>query len=386
MFKKALLILFLLLPPSAAWGQEGAINILYTGGIKGELEPCGCSPKTESGGLARLSGYIEGKKEELKPYILIDAGNSMGEETAQGRLKSEALLKSFAIMGYDDVAFLNHGVSPLIEKYGTPAVSMNSLYRSCVTVERGPFRINISSDAKGHKKGWLNILLTEMPVSEAGSAGYIDGWDVVVTSSGEILEEPVKAGGTVIVSGYARGRKLGILTVQTDERGGILRFTHRWQTLGKEIKEDARVRDVLKEYDAKVAGLVKDEERKPSSHGPYLGYPACAGCHQPFIEKWKNTKHAGAFGSLEKAGKSRDPECVKCHTTGYGEEGGFYSGSVTPALVNVQCEVCHGPGKEHAADFTRPMRIVAEKTCLRCHTKENSPDFDFKSYFEKIKH
>ena len=93
MFKKALLILFLLLPPSAAWGQEGAINILYTGGIKGELEPCGCSPKTESGGLARLSGYIEGKKEELKPYILIDAGNSMGEETPQGRLKSEALLE-----------------------------------------------------------------------------------------------------------------------------------------------------------------------------------------------------------------------------------------------------------------------------------------------------
>jgi len=392
LLKTAVLIFSFFFLPFSAYGQDKGINILYTGAIKGELEPCGCSPKTESGGLARLSGYISSNREELKPYVLVDAGNSTGEDTPQGRLKAEALLNSFGIMGYDAAAFLEHDalpdgiLSPLIEKYGIQALSDSARYRSSVPVARGPFSINISADSKGYKKGSFNILLTGKPVSEAMSAMSIDGWDVIVTSSGEILEEPVQAGETVIVSGYPKGEKLGILAVQTGSGGKISSFIHRWQPLGKDIKEDSNVRDVLKEYDRKVASLVDDEEREFSSNGPYLGDASCGVCHQPFMEGWKRTGHAAAFLSLEKAGKSRDPECVICHTVGYGEEGGFYSGAVTPALANVQCEACHGPGKGHVSDFTMPMRPVGEDVCLRCHTRENSPDFDFKIYLEKIIH
>src|SRR3990172_49960 len=104
LLKTAVLIFSLLLLPFSAYGQDKAINILYTGAIKGELEPCGCSPKTESGGLARLSGYISANREELKPYVLAEAGNSMAGDTPQGRLKTEALLKSFNIIGYDATA------------------------------------------------------------------------------------------------------------------------------------------------------------------------------------------------------------------------------------------------------------------------------------------
>ncbi len=387
MLKKAFFILSLLLLPLTAHGQDRVLNILYTGAMKGELEPCGCSPKATSGGVARLSGYISAHREELRPYVLIDAGNSMGGDTPQGRLKSEALLKSFGIMGYDAGAFLKpdllpEALTPAAAKYGTPAVS-ESRYRRTLQLERGPLRINISADPKGYEKGMLNILLTGRPVSEARLLG---GWDVIVTSSGEILEEPAKAGKTVIVSGYPKDKKLGILAVRIDGEGRVSNFTHRWQPLGKDTPEDAKVRDVLKAYDALVASLVKDEEIKPSSNGPYLGYTSCAACHQPFVEDWLGTRHSGAFGALEKAGKSKDPECVKCHTLGYGEEGGFYSSSATPGLANVQCEACHGPGKEHVSDSTRPMRMVGEETCLRCHTKDHSPDFEFKSYFEKISH
>lgn len=387
LFKKALFVLLLALLPASSFAQDKVFNILYTGGIKGELEPCGCSPKTESGGLARLSGYISSNGGGLSPYILVDAGNSMAQDTPQGRLKAEAVLKSFELMNYDAVAFSKEDtvfpegfLTPLVRKHNIASVSGHG---GPVKVERGALRINISADRKALIEGMVNILLTDMPVADAKK---ITGWDVIVTSSGEALDEPRKAGGGVIVSGYPRGQKLGVLTVGFDRSGKPAAVSHRWQGLGRDIPEDARVRGVLKDYDGKVAGLLKDEERKVSSGGPYLGVASCVECHQPYVESWSNTRHSGAFISLEKAGKSKDPECVKCHVTGYSQEGGFYSMRTTPGLANVQCEVCHGPGREHVKDVSKPMTPVAEPVCLRCHTGTNSPDFDFKKYFDKIRH
>ncbi|MCK5237613.1 MAG: hypothetical protein KAR06_11615 [Deltaproteobacteria bacterium] len=386
---KAVVLVFLLafLPACAADSQDMVLNILYTGAIRGELEPCGCSPKTESGGLARLSGYISANQEGLKPYVLVDAGNSMDEDTPQGRLKADALLRSFNIMGYDAVAlssrdlFAEGFVATLIEDYGIPLITDGS--ESSISFERAHFRVNISADPKGYRKGMLNILLTDRSVSEATA---FKGWDVIVTSSGETIEEPLREGKTVIVSGYPKGEKLGILSLQLDKDGKVSGVTHRWQELKKDVAEDTDVRGVLNEYDAKVAELLKEEEGKVRSNGSYIGASICARCHQPFMEGWQSSRHAKAFNSLEEVGKSMDPECIKCHSTGHGEEGGFYSAVSTPELANVQCEVCHGPGREHLADYDMPMKPVGKSTCLGCHTEEQSPEFDFGHYLEKIKH
>lgn len=391
MFKITILVVLLALMPFDALARDKVINILYTGAIKGELEPCGCSPKSSSGGLARLSGYISANKEGLlKPYLLIDAGNSMGGDTPQERLKSEVVINSFAVSGYDAAAFFNNDnlllegfLSPLVDRLAVPVLSKAPPYPASIEVERASSIINISTDPKARKKGRLNILLSETPASEAKEN---KGWDVIVLSSGEKLEEPVKADGTVIVSGYPKGEKLGILALTVGSDGSVVGFTHRWQSLGKEITEDKNIRGLIDIYDTKVAGLLKDEERQAPSDKTYLGSGSCVDCHQPFFEQWSTTRHAGAFATLEAVGKSRNPECVKCHTTGYGEEGGFYSATATPGLVNVQCEQCHGPGREHLSDYTVPMASIGEPVCLRCHTKENSPDFDYKTYMEKIKH
>ncbi|HBG93227.1 MAG: hypothetical protein A2X54_04670 [Nitrospirae bacterium GWF2_44_13] len=387
-------VLYVLMPlimlfPTVTYGQTRTLNIVYTGGVNGELEPCGCSPKTDFGGVARRAGYLAEHRKMLSPYILIDSGNFIDKDTPQGRLKAEAMLKAFSIMKYDAVAFLKMEkefpysfFSGLLKKNKIPVISDMPQYKQSISIKREAFAVNVSVNPMNYQKGKLNILLTDKPVSEIKD---LKGWDVIILSSGEILEEPLKVNGTIIVSGYPKGERLGILTLQFDSGGEVLESKHKWQALGKDIKEDINVRKALKEYDAGVAGLLKDDS-KPLAKMSYLGSSKCGECHQPFVESWKKTRHAGAFSSLERVGKSGDPECIKCHTAGFGEKGGFYNAKKTPMLTNVQCEACHGPGGEHLLDFSKPMQPMAESVCLKCHTKSTSPDFNYPIYLEKVKH
>ena len=383
------LILSALLAPYISYARERPLNIIYTGSVSGELEPCGCSPKTDFGGLARLSGYLSAHRNELAPYILLDAGNFSDKDTAQGKLKVEAVLRSYNIMKYDAVAFMNnekvfaHDFLLSVQRENIiPAVSDTLPFDHSVLIDREGFKVNIGVHPENHRQDTLNVLLTDRPVSEAG---LIKGWDVIIVSSGEVLDEPLTVDGTVILTGYPRGKKTGILAFSKDSEGGVKNLGHKWISLGTDIEEDARVRAVLNEYDAKVAGLLK-ESVKPPAGATYLGAAGCAVCHQPYEESWKKTRHAGAFDSLIRAGKSNDPECIACHAVGFGEKGGFFSLDTTPELANVQCEECHGLDREHSEDFSRPMRRVTEKVCLKCHTRENSPDFNYPVYLKKITH
>ncbi len=383
---RAFLLLLLLSAPS--YGQVRELNIIYTGSLQGQLEPCGCSPKTDFGGVARISGYLTEHERSLSPYILLDAGNFSDKDTAQGRLKIKAMLKSFSLMRYNALALMDRESSfdqdflySLQGKYNVPVVSGFKDAEHSLTLRQDSLNVNVSAHPEGIKAEMLNILLTELPLDEAR---LIKGWDLIITSSGEELEEPVRTDGTVLVSGYPKGKKLGILTVKTNGQR-MVDFTHRWVSIGKELEEDERVRDVLNDYDKEVARLIAEAE-KPETGTTYAGVAKCSGCHQPFEESWKKTAHAKAFATLESAGKSADPECLICHTVGYGEEGGFFSIETTPELKNVQCEACHGLDMEHLTDFSRPMQPVTERVCLKCHTESNSPDFDYPLYLEKIKH
>ena len=370
-------------------GEGRTLNIIYTGGINGKLEPCGCSSKTDFGGIARLSGYLIEHQKDISPYLLIDAGNFSDKDTPQGRLKGEAMLTAYKIMKYDAVAFLKNEktfqddfFSPLLEELNVPVISDAPQYIKSFSVKRNNVYVNISIGPEGHQKNELNILLTDLPVSESK---LIEGWDIIITSSGEILNEPLRANGTVIVAGYPKAENLGILVLQIDGKGKISDFKHRWQPLVNTIKEDAEVRNILNDYDSKVAVLLKEAE-KPPAGTTYLGVARCAECHQLFKESWEKTRHAEAFSSLEHAGKSNDPECIICHVVGFGEDGGFYSINTTPELASVQCEECHGLDREHIEDVSRPMKPVIKNVCLKCHTKENSPDFDYPVYLKKVAH
>jgi hypothetical protein len=111
----------------------------------------------------------------------------------------------------------------------------------------------------------------------------------------------------------------------------------------------------------------------------------CIRCHEAQSEQWKTTKHAHAWETLVNAKKDATPECIGCHVLGYKQAGGFSSGSETPALVNVQCENCHGMGTKHEA-FAANNPSVQEAACVKCHQGDNDPAWNFEKKLPFVVH
>ena len=117
----------------------------------------------------------------------------------------------------------------------------------------------------------------------------------------------------------------------------------------------------------------------------YVGSKACQECHEEEYNKFtKYAKKAHSYESILKMKKDVTPEefkgCLKCHTTGYGEPGGFKSVEETPQLKEAGCEVCHGPGSRHC-QTEDPADIKGNLSfhdCEGCHIPEMVKEFNFK--------
>ncbi len=129
-------------------------------------------------------------------------------------------------------------------------------------------------------------------------------------------------------------------------------------------------------------GTPKPFEKVPEGQ-KYVGSKVCGSCHFDQLLSWKSTKHAKGFEILP-AKYQEDKTCLKCHSTGFGEETGFKSIADTPDLVGASCESCHGPGSKHSeiakqfsgkklsADEDKYVRssiykMQPKNVCVDCH-------------------
>lgn len=102
----------------------------------------------------------------------------------------------------------------------------------------------------------------------------------------------------------------------------------------------------------------------------------CGFCHPAAHADWGDTAHSKALETLEAVDQGDNPACLACHTTGYGEAGGFVDRATTNALAGVQCESCHGPGGPHVSDIMNPdlrppasIAMVDADVCGKCHSQ-----------------
>ncbi len=130
-----------------------------------------------------------------------------------------------------------------------------------------------------------------------------------------------------------------------------------------------------------VTTLHSDAFFRVSGPSPqFASSQACIECHANIRALEKNTPHAHALETLQQAHQDQNSSCLPCHTVGYGLPTGFTGATTTPQLAGVQCENCHGPAANHAAnDFdltVRPRVELAAQVCGGCHTGSQHPTFD----------
>ncbi len=133
-----------------------------------------------------------------------------------------------------------------------------------------------------------------------------------------------------------------------------------------------------------------------------VGVRKCATCHKKKtlgnqLAAWRAAPHARAFETLsnaesralaEAAGLSlppnQAPECLRCHQTGFGLPEAAFAYEIDPE-DGVQCESCHGPGRDYRKKkiMSDPKKAHAKglfdsddpAICTACHNAE-SPTFD----------
>ena len=259
--------------------------------------------------------------------------------------------------------------------------------------------------AELRRTGRVVVLLSQLGLEEdARLAREVPGIDVILGGfTRTTTATPRLEGGTLILHAGAKGMQLGRLDLELCP-GAEGPWTARAAARGTE----ARVYDwklvpldaALPDHPALAALLERNREQmrernlaeqvaapppQPQPNPPFVGAASCGGCHPEQLRQWAASKHARTLASLAGKRQEVNPECVRCHVTAFGEPGGYRLGSPAPAadLGNVQCEACHGFGREHRGKG-RIRGRVAEAICRRCHTPENSPGFAYEPYLRTL--
>jgi len=187
---------------------------------------------------------------------------------------------------------------------------------------------------------------------------------------------------------------------------GALVVTATFLPLTQDAGEDPLAAKLVAAYDERVAAMnlelakTQPEKCPPPSRGEasFTGVSkaskpkGCASCHAEEAKFWAGTGHAHAYETLVNVNKQFSLDCVRCHVTGWQQPGGVCRIDRTEGggagfegrgkgRQDVQCEMCHGPGSQHAADPSDHIATeVPAAVCVRCHEAANSPHFDYARY------
>jgi hypothetical protein len=419
------------IPPRESRGTSD-LAILVSGDTQGLLFPYGCVAHYP-GGLARRGEVVRQARAQGQ-VIYAELGGALAGDSAYDRVKFAAILRGEMAMG---VAAHNLGPAEvrlgadelhrLASESKAPFVSTNvrdtqgrPIAEPLRLVELAGRRIVVTgllspqyaSDAvkvldpaaaltdalAQHAPRYDSLLvLAYLPGDElAELASRLPARAVLV---GPSESEPSAADSASVAGRVGReGRSLVRIDIAVD---GDPLWRARDVMVSAVLPEDRRQLEIREAYHRELAM----HDFAPTSTGLSLPLPdevaqsqrvagthTCRACHPSDCAVWDSSRHERAWQSLVDRGMHFDAACQRCHTTGYGWEGGFSSAKASRGVGTVGCESCHGPSLAHAESWltagTTPIRtpFVARQQCATCHTADTSPSFDYAADWLRIQH
>lgn len=370
-------------------------KLVIGGATKGYLSPCGCTSPM-SGGIRRRAAVV--KRIAGPGDVVLETGPMAGELGRQMEIKAETLAQAFKDMGVSAVtlgkgdAGLGPGVLEAVSRLsGAQLIDGGPIPVSNCLIGSDPGEIAIAEAIRRAKqladqpgRGLARIYVTGLAKEAAREiARAVPQLDAIVfATSSNPKGQAEKIGKTWIVTAADEGR----FVVSLPFTGAGFEAPSVYD-LGPDIKDDPETARYYRQYLDRLRGENLVEMMPKTSNEAYSGSKACKSCHQAEYAVWAESKHAHAWPTLKQDGHDADPDCVPCHTTGIQSTGGFLIEEKTPHLAEVGCESCHGSGAAHITmPEANPFPKAGEKSCAGCHKLQNSPNFRFGAYWEKIKH
>ena len=409
------------------------VTLLLSGGELGYLKPCGCS-EGQVGGISRRDSLLTRIREQGVSVIPIANGNLVDDASRQSEIKADIGFFALADMGY--IAYnvgqydLQLGITlltSLSEQNKLPLLSAN-LYRGTSPVFKpyilhtvdlpadkmtvaviGLISPNYTIYAQNpdlkivDPKTVLDPLISKLiedadvivclfngTIAEATTLrNNFPMLDVIVLSNEKTRKTSSSFAHPLVNTGI-KGKAIYSVKINRNRTEKLIVQQKQRHLLEEKIPDSPKMIQLLELYQEMLSSedLVESSLDKQQNTGPlFVGSTSCKTCHVDVWKSWKETKHAHAYHTLEVAGHKTDPECLTCHTVGFGNSTGFISVEKTPHHIDVGCENCHGPGSNHAEHpEQKGYGKLKETLCVTCHTPENSPKFDIKVYFPQILH
>ena len=417
--------------------SELNLTLLISGEELGYLEPCGRA-EGQLGGFPRRDSLIQQLAVKGRTLLPVANGDLIDDASRQSELKAEigfAALKEMGYVAYNigerDLLLGIDRLEYLQDTSGIPFLSANLFHGenrvfrpfvihtanlhgsqiqvAIVGVLSQSFEIQVENAGvdlrlensvavlrglveKLNQAADLIVLLAHADLAESeGLASTFPQIDVVVSGHEreELHEDPVFVENTVLLNTGTKGKAVGQLDIRwSDDRTGP-DYEFQAVSLSERLPDSPRMIGLLTLYQQMLTAenLSEELEREPpATGGVYVGSGNCKECHAEAYTIWKKSKHAHAYQTLVSHGHAADPECLPCHTVGFGFQTGFVNMETTPDLPDVGCENCHGVGGNHVKNPQKGYGQVTRANCLTCHTAQNSSKFDYDAYLPRIRH
>ncbi|MBE7559955.1 hypothetical protein HS125_13855 [bacterium] len=449
----ALLSALLWLPPTL-WGQDflsvppgrlelagyDSFMVLLTGMDVGLLEQSDCHPG-EEGGLEPKVNLVEQLVARQLPCLFLDLGDTVPRASPRAEAVSQTILSTLDRLGCHGMLVAESELTSLplaVMEQLARRVRLPMLAANLARIDGGTpyWKPWTKVQLGGITVGVIGLVPERIPLSDEDPYRITPRAEalarllprvklevdkvIVLTQKVELMSPPLYPEVDVWISADARytyryaGAEQPILFLPDGESyltAFVLRYPKGegrlivipqalWLSVRQYRHEPTRATVTALYRDLTARGLAPELEgalagqpEESAVGAAYVGSASCQPCHAGPYAQWKATPHAHATATL--ADRERDfwPECLTCHSTGFGAPTGYRVASASPELAGVGCETCHGPGARHVAEPRRDhirnnVTPLSPDVCKSCHDRAHDPRFedDFLVRFANVMH